>query len=76
MEKKTKKKLFPQITEIPFLDLFPKRGTFNYKILQRMHHDRNELFTLFADKLLVRDYVTKHSPSVKLIPLYHSTDTP
>lgn len=51
--------------------------TLNEKICHRLIFKRNPFYTMLADKLLVRDYVERHTNLVKLIPLvgvYHRVD--
>lgn len=49
--------------------------TLNEKICYRLIYDHNEIYTLLADKLKVREYVIKRSPELKmarLINIYES----
>jgi hypothetical protein len=46
--------------------------TFSGKVAYKMLHDRNPLMTMFADKLKVRDYVSKHVGPQYLVPLLWS----
>lgn len=56
---------------------FPKKGSFNYKIRQRMRQKNYPpIYTTMADKYAVRDYVNSKGTSVKLAKLLHVTDNP
>ncbi|MDT3413208.1 ATP-grasp fold amidoligase family protein [Kosakonia cowanii] len=48
--------------------------TLSEKICHRMLYDRNPLYTLLADKLAVRDYVSARTDQLRIVPLlgvYH-----
>ena len=50
--------------------------TFNEKVLKRIIYDRNELYPIFADKYLVRDFIEKIIGKDVLIPLIAATENP
>lgn len=50
--------------------------TFQQKIFYKMAYDRRNIVTLFADKVLVRDYVAKIIGNQYLIPIYGIYQTP
>ena len=50
--------------------------TFNEKVLARIIHDRNELYPMFADKYLVRDFIQESIGCDVLIPLIAATEKP
>jgi len=43
--------------------------TLSEKICHRLVYDRNDLYTMLADKLAVREYVTSRTKRVKTVPL-------
>jgi len=49
--------------------------TFNEKILYRMAYDRNELFKIISDKILVRNYVSEIIGEQYLTKLYASAES-
>ena len=55
---------------------FVQPQTFSEKIWSRMIFDRNPLWTMFSDKLRVRDYVAGKIGDEYLIPLLWSGDDP
>jgi hypothetical protein len=54
--------------------LFPK--TFNEKVQARKIFDRRSIYSLWADKVAVRDWVASKVGECVLPTLYHVTDTP
>ncbi len=60
----------------PFI-YFPKKGSLNYKIRERMRQkDYPPIYTTMADKYSVREYVKSKGTSVKLAKLLYVTDKP
>lgn len=50
--------------------------TFNEKVLNRIVYDRNELYSFFTDKYLVRDFIKKNINKDVLIPLIAVSENP